>query len=320
MLGKSIIGYTRKRSIKALYSPESFLGEFSTVKFTSMTAFSNAMKGGYFTPKGEVWIHIHSKNDFDAFKKILNVVPLDTMCYLYLVFYDNDLFKHFDGLEDKKFRVIAADGYDGKGYIDYPTYLTYRTKNAIFTPIEINYQNIDTIFDDIIDMFMCQKNRLFWLTFDYLSFEEHAKFNDIHRLFFRINRYRSWCISSQDLPMNRKNKKDKVHHQGLENQIVSDVLNKEILVDEDLKLWYNERHRKDQKIPELFQLVEAKTGEDIPLKELNLIRQYIDLPLIIITNRVGKNMTFVDFYQNFLIQGVINEIPFICELISRWMS
>jgi len=320
-VGKSPLGYIRKRSIKSLYNPETFLGEFNTVKFTSVLAFSNAVKGGFYSPKEELWIHIHSKEDFNSLKKIIEGSSIDTMCQLYIVIYDNDLFKHFEGMENRKFRVIAADGYDGKGYINYSPYLKYRTNNAIYTPIEINYHNVDTIFDDIIDMFMTQKNRLFWLTFDYISFEKHAKFSDIHRLFFRINRFISWSMSSKDLPMSmkRSSKRERVHHQGLEYQFYGGRLTKPILVDEELKLWYNERHRKEQKIPSLFQLVSDKTGEDIPFKELNLIRQYIDLPLIAIINRLDRNLTFIDFYQNLLIQKVINEVPFITELISRWI-
>ena len=147
--------------------------------------------------------------------------------------------------------------------------------------------------------------------FDYVSLSTLSQ-STLHELHFYINHFMNWCSSSGQSQGGNK-------VQGIEWFRTGVTFIRPIYVTPDLYLWYNERHHKDMGDPLFLLRSDPQTGDDIPFRELNYIRQYIDLPPegLIMDGR-KRDLNFVDFYQNTLLMNTLNEVPLIMELILKW--
>lgn len=307
MLGKSNIKFQRQYFVKDLYDPVGFLNIFDIVEFEDVATFVRCTNRNYYRPRGELIVHIHSLDDFDNMKKVMSNTAITQQCSLSLYIHEKDCFKHISSVAEKRFSIIIDKGTETK-WTDSKDLLKYGQSNPIFMRATVSFDNIDTIFEEIISWYMKGITRFFELDIDYCSFEQ-ATFADLHRIYFRFNRFVSWRGVTSDVKKGFK----------MELKIQPDQFNKRIFVDQEFNLYYNKRHHREEKEPSLFRLQRDKTGEDIPYKELNRIRQYADMTRDMMMNSSRQNLNWVDCYQNVLIQGVPNQMPVMGELVHRWL-
>lgn len=303
MLGKGNLKFRRLHFVKDLYQPKEFLNNFDMVEFQNSRAFSKAVREDFYTPRGEVHVHIHNTTEFEDMKKIILRSVLTKISKLHLILHDYEALQKFEGLEEKRFALIVGSNFEYESYRD--KLQSWYQDSPIYFRFIITFQNIDTIIEDLIKMYSNGKARLFEVKINYLSFNQ-ATFDDIHRILFRWSRLWSWIAGSKDM---KENRQLELRNYGF---------SKPIFVDSDLNLYYTEGHHRDKLIPPLFQLRSDENGEDVPLRELNSIRQYLDITTKTMFPTVGPRARFIDFYQNVLIHRVPNEIPLIAQQIMRW--
>lgn len=306
MLGQSNIKFQRQHFVKDLYDPVRFLNNFDIVEFKDVATFVRCTNRDYYRPRGELIVHIYSLDDFDVMKKVMNNTAITGQCDLYLHIHERDCFEHMGSVSDKKFSTIIDKGTETK-WTGNEDLLEYTQENPVFMRVVIEFGNVDAIFEQMIEWYMKGIARFFDLDIDYHSFEQ-ATFGDLHRIYFRFNRFVSWRSVTNEMKQGFK----------MELKIQPDRFNKRIFIGHEFDLYYNERHYQEDKEPPLFRLQEG-TGESISYKELNRIRQYIDMTRDVIVNAQKQNLNWIDCYQNVLIQGIPNKMPVIAELIHGWL-
>lgn len=316
------IEFKRQSFIKDLYNPINFLNKFSVIEFESAFAFIKSYEEHYLSLVGDIWINIASVDEFENLKRIILESDISSMCNLSLVVHDLECLKHFDKLEDKRFTLMLLNSY--KDYTELEPFMLFKSRNMLYMMHELTYENVNTMFFDIIESYQKNKERFIYLTVDYESFEKHASLNDLHNIFFRINRFVSFCIVSKEIreiPNTNTTNTNRNTNRTFDMQYVRpSELNHRIFVSNDLKLYYNRKHYIEKEMPELF-ILQKGNGETIELRELNVLRSYMDITInaLVLPNK-RLNIFMVDFYQNKKIMGTINEVPYITELIMRWLK
>lgn len=314
------IGFKRMNTIKELFNPFYFLNNFTIVEFEGLRGFIDSLENDFLMRNGNIWIHITSQEEFLLMKQMIieTIITDQANILLFIDFNIREIKEDFQGIEPKRFQiVISSNQREGLLELENTSFNRFKVNNPVYLQYNVNFENINTIFEEMIQNYQENMYRFIYIYFDYISFEK-ATFEDIHNIRFKINRLSSFMQTSSG--------KQKI-----------EILNgreliKKIYVANDLSLWYNERHYIDnyalfdnnrKKVKQLFQLdTFHKSGEDIPLQILNYLHQYMDITIktIVSEMNIHKNFLYIDYYQNKLIQGNILEIPYICQLILEWLQ
>jgi len=295
----------RKYFIKDLFDPKKIINRFNYVEFKSFRAFIDCYMKDLFVlgKQNRFTIPINSLEEFEQFGKISQETLLCETAEINLFIKPdllNKIFQEKIGLVvDKKFNITTTKeikhGLDDWGSIE--NFRLWTQYNPLWINIEINYNNFRSVVEDILKIYNTQKWRFFWLKFDYESFEE-MKFKELHELEFWLNQLIIWVRGTKD-------KKYKYPHIETNNW----GFKKKIIISEDLKLYLGKKMWFD-----IGKYIDCN-GEEVPFKELNILRSYIDLvPEALIPKM--NDLSFIDFYQNYKIMGHINEIPYITKIIG----
>lgn len=169
--------------------------------------------------------------------------------------------------------------------------------NPIIIREIIIFKEIQDKVQEMIRIFKTHKFRFFDLKFDYKSFEE-MKINEIDEVEFWLNNLCAW--RNQPHPDNIVIK-------------YSNKIYKSIFVSSDLKLYYD-----NLKTSFLFDLKENiyKNGEEIPSKELNKLRQYLDLKKEHMQLEDNFNCYLIDYAYNSK-ESFVNEVPLITRILEN---
>jgi len=318
MLGKSIIGFKREQFVKDLYDPKLFLNNFNDVHFSSVETFVKCMEAGYYIPRDILRIDVRSDEDYQILKEIILETGLTDIAELYLnLKYGNDLTQYGE-LAHKYFTIVTAPEIFKKNMEDGGDFMKFRRANPTAVKYIIDADTYRTTFNKMKKDYWERTTRMFIVDFNYISLSKLSQ-EDLHEFQFHLNHFMHWVFVSRENPMSRNTEE---RHQGMELMSRGSEFLKPIYVDPWLRLWFNEEHQRDGDSPDinpLFTLQADKNGEDIPYRELNLIRQYIDLPVEALTVKDSRNISYINYYHNTKLMNALNEVPLITELILKWI-
>jgi len=321
MIGKNNeFEFKRQYYIKDLFHGDQVLNNFSEIEFESIEGYLIALEKKFLQNSNKaIIISIKTPAEFQIIKQIFEKTELCSMIqfrlkmtYLLLdELLDNSFFQ---GLEKKKFAIILTE-FPGLVKIDIfkknESALQWCQENPIWLEFNISYSNYEIQLNSIPRYYIKGGIRFIKLNFDYESFLE-AKIDEFKKIEFWINHLNNWIIESRN--------KDSLSL----NLFSVPPSTRSIFVDNNLKLFFNSNHFAKEKENALFDLLamQSYNGESIPFKELNRLRQYLDLSPEIMICDFDKSIikwSLVDYYQNRKIMGNVNEIPLISMIIMNWV-
>ena len=300
------IDFKRQFFIKDLFIPERVINCFNCIEFESYQIFSYCIENDLFIipENGFIFIPIKSISDYKSMVKIFNETNICNNSYLYLIIEEQSLLDAvLSTIVDKRFSILITKDLK----IDFVKYWNntigkeWISKNRIIKKIKIDYPNYDRQINEMISIFNEEFIRFFLLDFDYVSFEK-IKIEEIHKLKFWIRNFIGWT-KLKDV--------DSI-------EIISTPFVRKIFVSDELVL-YMDNKKKDIWSFDLM-LYLKDDGESMPMRELNLLRKYIDfVPNAMYTESKITNWFLMDYAQCKEIQGSLNEIPLMMGLINRWL-
>jgi len=316
MLGQDIIGFKRQQFVKDLYNPKFFLNNFNYVHFHDVTTLVKCMKDDYYIPRDIIRVNVRSEEEFQAMKRLILESSMTDIAKLFLYLnYGSDL-DVYGEMSHKRFSIVTTPTVY-KWNMEKEGYRKFRRMNGTFIEVCVYERNFRTIFDQIKEWHFQHLARLFIIRFDYISLSTLTQ-EELHELHFHINHFLHWVAVTREGTTQSQSDKNKI--QGIEWHSTGGRFMKPIYVTPDLHLWFNEAHSRESD-ESLFVLKPSPTnGEDIPFKELNLIRQYIDLPIEGLISGYKGNLYLIDYYQNSVLMHTFNEVPLITELILKWFQ
>jgi len=299
-LGKDKIEFIRGYTIKGLYNPQSLLKPFYTKEFGSLKDFMNCLEMEYVISENEIVINITDAEELSLVMKIINETDLCGLSNVVL----KTTMDILDTLPptDRNFSCITPLSNTTSSN---DNFMKWKQQNMLVHDVVVTYENMNTILEEVITVYQKAITRFFNIKFDYQSFEKMS-LSELPLLYFRISRLLTWEQATPD--------------EMKMMFIKSNTLLKGIYI-HDYKLYYCKQHYIDSPESYLFLMDNNKDGETTSYKELNKIRQYIDLRLEVLTPRkeYNRNVSFIDFYQNVLINDYINVVPHLTNLIMEWM-
>ncbi len=297
--------FERKFYIKDLFNAHMILNQFDLIHFENYLTFNKCLMNNlFYFEKGKI-IKI-TLNNFDEYENMIQIFSKTDLCNQMQTIlqiknqelYDQILtdvvpFHYSIEISENITPEIRKYWENGKDWI---------STNRIIQIISMNAENYDKKINKIISTFNESFVRFFRLDIDYESFD-YLEMKELDKLKFWLHHLRNWMAEKTA-------------------KIVIDVDSrfiKPIFISEDLILYLNENKR--HWIWQWFLGYNIdKNGEDIPYKELNKLRIYMDLHKEAMYHDIPiYNWRFVDFEQNLKINGSINEIPLITLLFGRWL-
>ena len=296
------IDFERKYYIKDLFRPKEIINAFNYIEFASFNIFLNLLEKDLFSIKENKILHLNLKTieELDYFLKILKETNISEKNKILIEIEDQSVLDHLGSIipNDKKFMLLTL--FDNK--MPYELSQTKWCKeNPFFKRVKINAENFREQINKMISQFTNELIRAYYLEFDYKSFQTHT-LKDLNLLEFWLHHLHSWMTAR------KPNNAISLFHLGFHTKIY---------VDDDFTLYIN-RNKKMWKFPLNDYL--DKDGETLHHKQLNYLRQYIDvIPDVIYSILPIINWALVDFSQNLEIGNQINEIPLIVGLINGWL-
>lgn len=302
----------RQNFITDLFKPINILNNFNDIEFESFKSFLVCIAEDFLLTRKTVRVSFPIR-DVEEFKKFIILSTERYFCESISVnlLIKKELLKDIFELipEEMKYKrfSITTDNLENtdfklneiKGFLQWTKY------NRLIIKLNVDYNNYKDIQSIIVRNFRLQGSRFFDLSFNYESFEE-MKFEEFHLLEFWLNQIIVWMWSSQDI--------QKVPQPIIINNTFID--RKHLFVSNDIKLYLTRQAYEEGEI--LFDLLKNKksNGSTIPMKELNKFLQYEKLNKDVIIPHLN-NHSYVDYYQNLKIMGMINELPIITRLIGE---
>jgi hypothetical protein len=303
------IKFERKHFVKNLFNHKNFLNQFNEIQFESFQSFLDSI-GNDFLSVGSSYNNYIIINNIDSerqlldFNSLLKDSKIDQEICIHLK--KDFILKNSHLLNDLEFFSISSDIFDDNESLEeflLDKNLQNRletTKFELITPI--NIKNWKYIFDLVIELYMKNVTRFFDLKFDYISLDEMT-LKDSREFEFRYKEMNNWTRSNQKnsdyLTINKS----------------SDMyMYKPIYVSGDLKLSINKQSYYDNEF--VFDLLKNKdnNGENVEQKDLNKIRQYLDLKIINSYFPI-MNSRLINHYHNYILEGSIDELPLISFIV-----
>ncbi|MEE9439000.1 MAG: hypothetical protein V3V14_08380, partial [Saprospiraceae bacterium] len=291
----------------SLFNSRSILNEFNEVEFESFTLFLKSLELRILELKKDhiLLVPITDIKEFDAFVKLITTTYLTHKANIVLEIEQDlfkDVFERCKDLKNKRFGIMtSSDCSYGRGeFMNIEGYKLWTEINRLYIKIKINYDNIEEMVSRIITAYVKQGWRFFKLMFDYESFNK-MPLEEFHKLRFWLYEIVTWCMSSQPQERNPKIRETQqpivLYRRGFKTIFISD----------NYKLYLNKQAFDEGE--ELFDLGKHidHNGEQVPHKELNKLRSYIDLKDDMYGFK-NVNHRYLDFYQNLKIMGHINEV------------
>lgn len=310
-MGKGIM-IERNIFIRGLFSAKSVINKFNYVEFENLTTFLRGYKTGFFTLDKfiKTTIPINNFNEWEIFRKVATesyfCEKTNLNFFIEPELLNKIMLEGLEGLGRKRFKFTTLPplNYSLDDWRDNEHFMSWTQNNPIFIRLHIDYENYVNIHTLIGYIYNNKSIRFFELKFDYESFNQ-LTIGELHKLEFWFNQVYLLRIGSRD---------KKFKQQPIEIDNVADI-RKTLFVGSDFKIYVNRQAFNDKKI--LFDLLKNVNynGEQIPFKQLNKLRSYIDL-IPETFNFKMNNYCYVDFYQNKKIMGHYNEIPYITKFIG----
>jgi hypothetical protein len=317
-----MIEYKPKLSIKELFKAEGLLNQFGYIVFEDIDTFVSSIKQDFFKTKFKhiIELPINTLNSFNKMIKIFEETEITATNYFRLVVPRELLFQLLPTKirTSAKFELVYESNnidFSINDLMGMKKICLWLQNNPLTVRVKINRDNYTRIFNDLPAFYNLYRFRLFDLTFDYTSFDS-ITISELRKLEFWINHFNSWYMSSGD----KNNRGDLDIQIRIDNNIF-----KKVYVTKDFKLYLTKQQFIEQPNDYLFDLAKNKqcNGEEVPYKELNKLRQYLDFnPIMLLTQFKPRmiNGFLMDFYQNKKIMGNICELPLIVILIMDWLT
>lgn len=301
--------YERKYFIKDLFNAKEILGHFNHLIFESMYCFVKAKKMDLFDISGGRTIHIILKNfkEYEYFCQMIQKINCKKTD-LWIEIRTQELYDQiYMKLIPKKYSVILPFELNPNvpKIWSTPHGKRWLGNNRLIRKVKLTGESFKDDVYKILCAYAQEHTRFFYLEIDYQSFD-NCQIRDLPLL-------KHWCYKLKEYTV-----KEERHNIPPIVIIQSGNMVKKIFIANDLKLYLSEM----KNITWCLDLIEHldKNGEDISFKELNWWRTYIDLHRTAIYNDFKiYNWALVDYEQNLLSQGHINEIPAIIGLLSWWL-
>lgn len=288
MLGQN----TKIISMDDLYNERKLLQCFNYIEFENMKAFVNGLTLlDNYIEKNTFVININTKEELDQLKEIITHTSMSYIKKIYIRC-NSSFHNEFEMID--RVGVILTDQKLFKFIGDWNIY------NPIYREINLTRNNFPKQIRWIVDAFNDYGFRYFNLLFNYHSFEDMTM-KELHKLEFWIGHLKAWI---------RNNK-----------LIITDLpyLEKKVFYSVDNKLYYSSK-----KEILLFDIdkYKGKKGNDIPYKELNWLRQFIDITKEVLYFPFNReiNYALIDWKQNIEIEGTVNSIPYITNIIGEMFN
>ncbi|MFP4026043.1 MAG: hypothetical protein ACLFVR_16095 [Thiohalospira sp.] len=303
---KTVTRFERKKYIKDLFLPESFLTNFDELNFENFSSFKNMIANDFikFGFNKEITIFIDNENDFNEFLQLAGATDI-----LSEDFFTIKTSRGFASIVLKEFIeksircsiqipfVFDNDFYENLSLITKGA--AWNEKNAVEICVVIDYENYKKQLSYMLEILQKYSFRIFNVKVDYNSFED-MKFSEYHDLYFRWKDLEPWTKRGGETKNSLSFKQ-------------TGGIYKPIFISENGFISLTEQSHKDGKF--MFDLLSNrdKDGQTINQLELNVIRQYVDMQRVYPTNIAVQNSYLIDYYQNYLVTEAIDELP----LISR---
>lgn len=322
MLGSNTqqLDFRRQYSIKNLYHANQVIDTFSEVEYENINAFCKAMTFKFTLNRSRmVVINILQLSEWDILKEIIQKSQLTLLTTLIIkttrtMLLDLIKLDFYKDLSGKRFNIAITD-YDDLISIDdfnTPSCREWCQNNILWIEWTINYYNYHDVLRIIPYFYVKGGIRFVKLKFDYESFGE-MKFDEISKLEYWIGHLMTWYSERRG-------------ESGFRMELYEcPIDNRPIYVSDELKLYYNQRHFNKNKSDYLIDLIATKDldGEAIGFKQLNNLRQYMDLTtdMIFFDFKMNSSIwSLIDYYQNKCIQGHVNEVPLITTIIMNFIG
>ena len=299
------IDFKREIFIKDLFNAQMILNQFDLIHFENLATFNKCILNDLFYIEENKSIKI-SLNNFEEYEGVLKIFEETNICDKMDVILKISKQEVFDevlsNVVPKKYAIEVTENVEA-GYNKYwETGKEWISKNRLVQIISMNADNFDEKINKTISIYNQQNIRFFEFDVDYESFNE-LKLGGLDKLKYWLHHLRDWLVYDMS---NRLN-------------IMKSDFYKPIFISEDLILYLNDKKRHWIWACYLGHNIN-KTGEDIPYKELNKLRTYLDLHTEAMYSEYDVfNWKLIDFEQCLKMYGSINEIPLIMILFGRWL-
>lgn len=302
--------YERKYFIKDLFNAKEVFRNFDLVKFESLKAFITLLDWEFFKleEQDEILIYIHSASDYKNLMRILIETNASKLVKFYLEIEDEELWNEIsEVLEPERYDIIIPIEFEsnvGKIWSTDGGKEWLRANRLIMKKTLRGNEFRDDCYE-IIYKYCNDFVRFFLINIDYYSFDD-VKIKDLPLI-------RHWCYKLKEYQI--------VDNRTYEQPLVILTKNnffKSCFVSNEYVVFLNENKNKVWFI-DLIEYMD-KNGEEIPFEKLNRWRTYLDLhPNAMYQDFRIFNWYLVDFEQNLIKMGHINEIPEIIGMLSWWL-
>ena len=296
------INFRREVYIKDLFNSKEVLYFFNPIEFETFDTFLRCYKMGLIQVKCDREIIIPLETEFEIIESFATKSSFFEDGNVNLLMFPKvleEIEKDCKELWNKKFSITLLDfpKIDFKGLLEtsHDSIREWIQNNMIAIRVLITGDNYKETIQKMVKTFRDQHFRFFNVEIDYMSFME-MKFKDFQEVEFWLNHLSMW--RNQEHPRN-------IVLRSYGNFV------KRIFVSDDLKLYLDGSKNESSFIFDLAKNI-GKNGEEVDTKELNYLRQYVDLTLDHL--RLSTSSNFVNFKDNILINGSINEVPWITKM------
>ncbi len=299
----------RQDFITDLFRAKGFLNKFTDIEFEDFKTFIRCKVEQYFALDRKLLVHIpiNSVLEFEQFADAITRSYMTDKVSINLLIKSellDDVFPLCEGLRGQFEITTDLEVKDARLFNKIKGFKQWTMNNPLWVDLKINYDNYKLVPRQIAHTFTTKYLRHFKLSFDYESLEK-LTFNELHEFENWMYMITNWVISTG-------NKRE--HRHPIEIDMRRNK--KPVYITSDLKMYAGKQAFEDNEL--LFDLEKRKNdnGESIPNKELNRLRQYIDLKPEIFTIPILRNY-FLDLYQNKKVMGTYNQVPHLVRIVGE---
>jgi hypothetical protein len=298
--------FERKYLIKNLFNSKEVLNFFTRVEFESLNIYLFCLEKDLIKAdcKQELILPVTSESlplyrRLNKESKLFDFKNINFSVYpehFEEFFYDEEL----KSLFEKKF-FITLNTFPNKEFvgISLEKNKDWIMNNPIYIKTIITKDNYKEIVQKMILFFRNKNMRFYDLKFDYISLQD-MKISELTELEFWLNYFCVWC--RQD------------HPHKIEIRQSSEIV-RPIYVSDNLELFLDDTKDNISFIFDLGSNME-KNGEHIDIVSLNKLRQYTDLMKRHLDTTNKFNFNLINFRDNIMINGFINEVPWITSIVN----
>jgi hypothetical protein len=310
-VGESVLKkfkFKREKYVKNLFVVTDILKQFQLIEFETFTTFINCLQNNLIkiSDRCELMFPITNENELELLENLFsepevtkyrNINLLVTPDYYKFILKNENIWKYNFKITLTDFPILYDDVNFGQQVENNPKIKEWINKNPLIINVKLNSDNLPDKIQEIVKLTSYTGHKWYDLKFDYSSFED-IKISDIPKYEFWLNHLYIWEYQQKEFSIDIKK---------------SFNIYKQIFVSSDIKLYLDNIDR--YLILDLSKNSD-NTGETINIKELNILRQYIDLCTKHLYLPENFNKILINYSDNIKIMGNINEIPLITKLLG----